>query len=131
MTEPSFETFRYEVRDRRAYMILARPERLNAINGQLTRDLRNAVAAANDEPGVHVIIRKGDGRAFCVGLNFGKDFNEWAKAHSTDGKWDPGKDFIHATAPAVAPTRKFMSIWRGPKPAIAQIHGWCMGGGSE
>ena len=36
-----------------------------------------------------------------------------------------------ATAPEVAPTQKFMSIWRSPKPVIAQVHGWCVGGGSD
>ena len=36
-----------------------------------------------------------------------------------------------ATAPAVSPTQKLMSIWRSPKPVIAQVHGWCVGGGSD
>jgi Enoyl-CoA hydratase/isomerase len=50
---------------------------------------------------------------------------------TTDGEWDPGKDFVGATAPALAPTQKLMSIWRSPKPTIAQVHGWCVGGGSD
>ena len=35
------------------------------------------------------------------------------------------------TAQEVAPTQKFMSVWRSPKPVIAQVHGWCVGGGSD
>ena len=31
----------------------------------------------------------------------------------------------------MAPTQKFMSMWRAPKPVIAQVHGWCVGGGSD
>jgi enoyl-CoA hydratase len=27
--------------------------------------------------------------------------------------------------------QKFMSMWRAPKPVIAQVHGWCVGGGSD
>ena len=50
---------------------------------------------------------------------------------TTDGRWDPGKDFAFATAPEIAPTQKFMSVWRSPKPVIAQVHGWCVGGGSD
>ena len=50
---------------------------------------------------------------------------------TTDGAWDPGKDFVGATAPSLAPTQKFMSVWRSPKPVIAQVHGWCVGGGSD
>jgi len=38
---------------------------------------------------------------------------------------------MFATAPALAPTQKFMSLWRSPKPVIAQVHGWCVGGGSD
>jgi enoyl-CoA hydratase len=48
---------------------------------------------------------------------------------TTDGRWDPGKDFI--SAGAYGPTQKFMSLWRTPKPVIAQVHGWCVGGGSD
>ena len=42
----------------------------------------------------------------------------------------PGKDFAWAASP-YGPTQKFMSIWRTPKPVIAQVHGWCVGGGSD
>ena len=45
--------------------------------------------------------------------------------------WDSGKDFAWSTAHALAPTQKFMSMWRAPKPVIAQVHGWCVGGGSD
>jgi enoyl-CoA hydratase len=48
---------------------------------------------------------------------------------TTDGRWDPGKDFVGAGA--YGPTQKFMSMWRTPKPVIAQVHGWCVGGGSD
>ena len=36
-----------------------------------------------------------------------------------------------ATSPTSGPVPKFMSIWRSPKPVIAQVHGWCVGGGSD
>ena len=35
------------------------------------------------------------------------------------------------TAAATSPHQQFMSIWRSPKPVIAQVHGWCVGGGSD
>jgi enoyl-CoA hydratase len=49
---------------------------------------------------------------------------------SAPSAWDAGKDFAWSTAQA-APTQKFMSMWRAPKPVIAQVHGWCVGGGSD
>ena len=36
-----------------------------------------------------------------------------------------------ATSQALGAVPKFMSIWRSPKPVIAQVHGWCVGGGSD
>jgi enoyl-CoA hydratase len=74
---------------------------------------------------------RGAGRAFCAGYDFGGGFHHWDAEITTDGRWDPGKDFVGATAPALAPTQKFMSVWRSPKPVIAQVHGWCVGGGSD
>jgi len=80
---------------------------------------------------VKVIILRGAGRALCGGFNFGDGFHHWDDQLTTDGKWDLGKDFVMATAGALAPTQKFMSIWRSPKPVIAQVHGWCVGRGSD
>src|SRR6185312_5007946 len=63
--------------------------------------------------------------------DLGGGFRHWDEFITTDGKWDPGKDFAMATAPQLSPTQKLMSIWRTCKPVIAQVHGWCVGGGSD
>jgi len=89
------------------------------------------VNAAVRDAKVKVIVVRGAGRAFCGGFSFGGGFHYWDDAITTDGEWDPGKDFVFATASALAPTQKFMSFWRSPKPVIAQVHGWCVGGGSD
>jgi enoyl-CoA hydratase len=77
-----------------------------------------------------VIVLRGAGRAFCAGFDFAGGFHHWDDQLSTGGQWDPGKDFIMATSPG-GPVPKFMSLWRAPKPVIAQVHGWCVGGGSD
>jgi enoyl-CoA hydratase len=38
---------------------------------------------------------------------------------------------IGVTNPWDAPVPNFMSLWSSPKPTIAQVHGWCVGGGSD
>src|SRR5439155_221075 len=75
---------------------------------------------------VRVILLRGAGRAFCAGFDFGGGFHHWDAQLTTDGEWDSGKDFIAATSQALGAVPKFMSLWRSPKPVIAQVHGWCV-----
>jgi len=94
-------------------------------------EFESAMNLAVRDNAVKVIVLRGAGRAFCGGYNFGGGFRHWDEHITTDGAWDPGKNFVYATAAALAPTQKFMSMWRAPKPVIAQVHGWCVGGGSD
>ena len=126
-----FETLLYAVDGAIATITLNRPESLNTIVPPMPDEIEAAVNAAVRNTGVKVIVLRGAGRSFCGGFDFGAGFHHWDEYITTDGEWDPGKDFMFATAPALAPTQKFMSLWRSPKPVIAQVHGWCVGGGSD
>ena len=126
-----FETLLYAVDGAIATITLNRPESLNTIVPPMPDEIEAAVNAAVRNTGVKVIVLRGTGRSFCGGFDFGAGFHHWDEYITTDGEWDPGKDFMFATAPALAPTQKFMSLWRSPKPVIAQVHGWCVGGGSD
>ncbi len=126
-----YETLLYDAVDAVATITLHRPERLNTIVPPMPQELEDAVHRAVADAQVKVIVLRGAGRAFCAGFDFGDGFHHWDDALTTDGAWDPGKDFVFATAPSVAPVPKFMSLWRSPKPVIAQVHGWCVGGGSD
>jgi enoyl-CoA hydratase len=127
----SYETVLYETDGAIATITLNRPQRLNTIVPPMPDELQDAVHRASLDSAVKVIVLRGAGRAFCAGFDFGGGFHHWDEAMTTDGRWDPGKDFAMATDPAAGPIPKFMSIWRTPKPVIAQIHGWCVGGGSD
>lgn len=134
MTQDSpaeFETLLYATRERVATITLNRPDQLNTIVPPMPDEVESAVARATLDPDVSVIVIRGAGRAFCAGYDFGGGFHHWDPLITTGGAWDPGKDFAFATAPQVAPTQKFLSVWRTPKPVIAQVHGWCVGGGSD
>ncbi len=126
-----YETLLYSIEGAIATITLNRPEELNTIVPPMPDEVEQAVKAAVQDPRVKVIILRGAGRSFCAGFNFGGGFHQWDDSITTDGRWDPGKDFVFATAHALAPTQKFMSLWRSPKPVIAQVHGWCVGGGSD
>jgi enoyl-CoA hydratase len=127
----SYQTVAYETRGPIAYVTLNRPDSLNTIVPPMPDEVQDAVHEATGDTGVKVIVVRGAGRAFCAGYDFGGGFKHWGEALETDGKWDPGKDFAMSMAPSLAPTKKFLSIWHTPKPVIAQVHGWCVGGGSD
>jgi enoyl-CoA hydratase len=126
-----FQTLLLETDGAVATITLNRPERLNTIVPPMPAELEAAVHAAVDHDQVKVIVLRGAGRAFCAGFDFGGGFHHWDEKITTDGAWDPGKDYMFATAPSHAPVPKFMSLWRSPKPVIAQVHGYCVGGGSD
>jgi len=127
----SYETLLYAVDGAIATITLNRPERLNTIVPPMPDEVQHAVERAVADPAVKVIVLRGAGRSFCAGYDFAGGFHHWDAAITTDGAWDPGKDFVMATAPSASPTQQFMSVWRSPKPVIAQVHGWCVGGGSD
>jgi enoyl-CoA hydratase len=127
----SYETVLYETGDAIATITLNRPERLNTIVPPMPDELQDAVNRASLDDAVKVIVLRGAGRSFCAGFDFAGGFHHWDEGMTTGGRWDPGKDFAMATSPASGPIPKFMSIWRTPKPVIAQVHGWCVGGGSD
>jgi enoyl-CoA hydratase len=127
---PMYETLLYSVDETIATITLNRPAALNTIVPPMPDELEAAVHEAVADESVKVIVLRGAGRAFCAGFDLGGGFHHWDDALTTNGRWDPGKDFVMATSPT-GPVPKFMSIWRSPKPVIAQVHGWCVGGGSD
>src|SRR5208283_3717157 len=127
----SFETLLYDSAERIATITLNRPEQLNTIVPPMPEELELAVERAIADPQVKVIVLRGAGRAFCAGFDLGHGFHYWDEVLTTDGEWDAGKDFAVATAQSSGAVPKFMSLWRSPKPVIAQVHGWCVGGGSD
>ncbi len=128
MPEIALETIRYSAADGIARIVLNRPERLNAITTQLVADLRTSLAAANDDRDVRVMILSGEGRAFCAGydLDWGTK-GEDAAQRAMDGLWDPVRDYLGMSRNV----RAYMGLWESPKPVIAQVHGWCVGGGTD
>jgi enoyl-CoA hydratase len=118
-------TVRYEVRDRRAYLTLDRPDRLNAITAEMARELSEAVAEANADDSVRMIVLQGAGRAFCAGYDL-KLYAEGGAEHQ-GAVWDPIRDFRGMKAN----TEHFFSLWRSAKPTVAKVHGYAVAGGSD
>jgi enoyl-CoA hydratase len=101
---------------------LNRPEKRNALNHALRGGIVRALQEADRDPEVRVMIVRGAGPCFSSGYdlgggNEGQDF-PWYTAGG-DGHWPR-----HVT-------QGWMSIWELAKPVIAQVHGFCLAGGSE
>jgi enoyl-CoA hydratase len=118
----------YERHGRIARITLNRPEVLNAIDGDLPRELAEAVASADGDPEVHVIVLAGAGRAFCAGY----DLACYAQATGANSvtqemPWDPMKDYAFM----MRNTELFMSLFRSRCPVICKVHGFAVAGGSD
>jgi enoyl-CoA hydratase len=109
-----------------ATLELNRPERLNTITQQVAQDVRDGLLEAQRDENVRVIRLKGAGRAFCAGydIDWGAESMQEAEAGRP---WDPMADL--AMMSRFVDT--YMALWRSPKPVIAQVHGFCVGGGTD
>jgi len=124
----NFETLLYSVEDRVATITLNRPERLNAINESLPRELREAVEKADADGSVHVIVLQGAGKGFCGGYDLVKYAESEGEMHGNqEMPWDPTEDYAMMNRN----TQDFMSLWRSRKPTICKIHGAAAAGGSD
>lgn len=124
----SFSTLLYEKQDRIARITLNRPDRLNAINEHMPREIRMAVEAANADADIHVIVLQGAGDSFCAGY----DLKLFAEAPGENPcvqemPWDPMQDYRVMKAY----TDDFFSLWRSHKPTICKVHGHAVAGGSD
>ena len=121
-------TVLYEKKGRVAYIILNRPDRLNAINDEMPPEIERAVQRADSDPNVHVMILEGAGKAFCSGY----DLSEYGEQNSTssviqDMPWDPIQDYQFMWRN----TQHFMALWSAMKPVICKVHGFAVAGGSD
>lgn len=117
------------VRDGRlARITLNRPEKLNAIDDEMPRALAAAVAEANQDGGVHVIVLAGAGRAFCAGYDLERFAERRGPQPWSQGMpWDPTLDYRGMSEN----TGCFMSLWRSLTPVVCKVHGYAVAGGSD
>jgi enoyl-CoA hydratase len=126
MLRPVGDTVGYELDGAVATLTLNRPQRLNAIVPALIEDLEAALDRAEADDVVRSIRLRGTGRSFCAGydIEWGADAMEAAEGGRA---WDPMADYRMMSRFVGA----YMRLWRSPKPVIAQVHGHCVGGGTD
>ncbi len=117
--ELGFERIVYEKAPPRATITLNRPERLNAFDFQMLRELARACEDASWDDDVRVVVITGAGRAFCVGA----DLKSWSEDYL--GKPEEYWKWFGAFKDAHDRLREL------GKPTLARINGIAVGGGNE
>jgi enoyl-CoA hydratase len=116
-----FQAIIYEVKNQIAFITFNRPESMNAINRQMTRDLVEACRQIEEDSGIRIAIFTGAGeRAFSAGM----DLKERAETGFSPIERRNQKltQTIHTQSRAIGVMTK---------PTIAAIKGYCVGGGLE
>lgn len=119
----NYETIVYETKNYIGYITLNRPEVMNAINLQMTREIIDVCEQASRDPEIRVCIFAGAGeRAFCTGLDLKERAREGEESTLFARRRARNQPRIHSHHQAVAAI---------DKPTIAAIRGWAVGGGLE
>ncbi|MGB8403902.1 MAG: crotonase/enoyl-CoA hydratase family protein [Mycobacterium sp.] len=112
-----------DVRDGIAYATLNRADKMNSLDLPLLEALASVPAELARDRSVRVVILRGDGRAFCTGLDFAGAKLSGLTAVRNFGKL-PGQ--------TTNLFQKACWAWRElPVPVIASLHGHCYGGGMQ
>lgn len=120
--------------DRHAIIQLNRPEKMNALSHNLRAELFDALKDFEMDPEVKVIIIRGSGRAWSAGYDL-----------SGIQRTEDDRDYVDRRSglPNVGPIHPgqgqwpqhllsgYWQIWELTKPVIAQVHGFCLAGGTE
>jgi enoyl-CoA hydratase len=123
-----YEVIIYEVERGRARITLNRPEKLNALSIQVQEELNHALWEADNDNRVHAVILRGAGRAFSAGYDLTP--RPLAERDADDHTRD-GRSFDDDAWRMEQGQRLRMAIFDMHKPVIAQIHGYCVAGGTD
>jgi enoyl-CoA hydratase/carnithine racemase len=114
-----FETLRYGVHDGVATIELARSDKRNAINAQMFGELGDAADRAASDPGIRAVLVKGQGPAFCAGI----DVTLLGQLGGTRGA--RFRSFVRTAQ------RPFLTLAHMDKPTVAVVQGSALGAGFQ
>lgn len=111
-----YENIKYEVKGNIGYLTINRPKALNALNTGVLSELSDVLGKINGDDNVKAVILTGEGKAFVAGA----DISQMKDLNAVDGR-----------AMMQAGHKVMNTIDRMPKPFIAAINGFALGGGCE
>src|SRR5215471_18767397 len=104
------------------WLVLNRPQALNALSQQLVSELHTVLNALHDDQSIRVVVLRGAGRAFCAGLDLKETSVGTSAASGRETVAQGLRDQRHIAELA-------MKIHRLPQPVIAAVNGPASGGG--
>ena len=100
---------------------LNRPDSRNALNNVLRGELYSTLESNDRDPDVRVTIIRGAGKAFCAGYDLKANNRDNQPFHTSQGDGNWARHVVDG----------FFRVWDLAKPVIAQVHGYCLAGGTE
>ncbi len=100
---------------------LNRPEKRNPLSNELRAELFDALERADRDPDVRVTIIRGAGACFSAGYDLASDVSKGQPFYTAGGLGNWPRHVVEG----------FFRMWDMAKPIIAQVHGYCLAGGTE
>jgi enoyl-CoA hydratase len=100
---------------------LNRPEKRNPLSNELRTQLFHALETGDQNPDVRVTIIRGAGPCFSAGYDLQSDVSQEQPFYTAGGLANWPRHVVEG----------FFKIWDLAKPVIAQVHGYCLAGGTE
>jgi enoyl-CoA hydratase len=122
----------YEEREAVAFITLNRPEKKNTLTEAVIQGIADGIDRATASADARAVVLRGAGGVFCAGYDL-TDEGGWLSLfeaphpRARPGAWDPVRDLQFMGHNV----RRFMKIWECPKPVMAQIEGWALGGATD
>ncbi len=108
-------------RPRLRRITLNRPEKRNPLSNELRAELFHALQAADQDESVRVMIIRGAGPCFSAGYDLKSNTSREQPFYTAGGLGNWPRHVVEG----------FFRIWDLAKPVIAQVHGYCLAGGTE
>lgn len=100
---------------------LNRPDSRNALNNTLRGEIYSTLEANDNDESIRVTIIRGAGKAFCAGYDLKSNTNLDRPFHTAGGDGSWARHVVDGA----------FRVWDLAKPVIAQVHGYCLAGGTE
>jgi enoyl-CoA hydratase len=131
-----FQNIQYEVERGRARITLDRPEKRNALSFELLSELHEALWEADDDRAVHAVVVRGAGTCFSAGYDL-TPAPRTSAAPAAESEGQPAgsrrgfRSFDDDAWQLERSQRLRMALFDMHKPVVAQVHGYCLAGGTD